>query len=346
MRPNMMAMADEKCREERWTGQRAAVLAGAGLTLVALLAAVAATMGGCAAGTERQCYVGADCPSGACRSDGTCEPPPSSNGGGGAGAQGGGGAGGAVGGGGQGPTGGGGSGGSSVCLPNDDGTIEQAEIPLAAGLDAKFETATDATVSTAGVSNPDGSRTWDYSGALPGDQPTLVATLPLAGMWFESSFPGASYAAELSSTSDLLGVFEIGSGELLLRGIVSPTGGLYRTELSYSPAVPVLDFPLTESKSWQITSNVTGLTVGVASAYTEQYAYEVDAHGDVVTPFGTFHVLRLRSTLTRTVGMLVTVVRSFLFVTECFGTVASVTSQDNESNVQFEDASEVRRLTP
>ena len=343
----MKAMADERCRETRWTGRRSALLAGAGLTLVALLGTVAPTAGGCAAGAERQCYVGADCASGACRSDGTCEPAPSSTGGGGSGAhsQGGGGAG-AQGGGGQGPTGGGGSGGSSVCVPNDDGTIEQAEIPLAAGLDAKFETATDVTVSTAGVTNPDGSRTWDYSGALAGDHLSLVETQPLAGKWFESSFPGASYAAELSSTSNLLGVFEIGTGELLLRGIVSPSGGLYRTELAYDPPVPVLDFPLTESKSWQITANVTGLTVGVVSAYTEQYAYQVDAHGDLVAPFGTFHVLRLQSTLTRTVGVMVTVVRSFLFVAECFGTVATVTSQDNESNVQFEDASEVRRLAP
>jgi hypothetical protein len=40
------------------------------------------------------------------------------------------------------------------------------------------------------------------------------------------------------------------------------------------------------------------------------------------------------------------VVRSFLFVAECFGTVATITSQDNETNEQFDQASEVRRLAP
>jgi len=322
----------------RWAG-RAALNA-------CLLAAAAAGSAGCASSSERECYVGADCPSGACRSDGTCAPVPATGGSGGTGLTGGGGAGGANGGGGQGPAGGGGSGGASLCTPNQDGTIEQAEIPLAAGLDAQFETATDATVSTAGVSNPDGSRTWDYAGALPGDHLTLVETQPLDGKWFAASFPGASYAAVLSSTSDLLGVFEIGAGELLLRGVVSPTGGSFRTELTYDPPVPVLDFPLTESKSWQITSNVTGYASGIWSIYTEQYGYEIDAHGTLVAPFGTFQVLRVRSTLTRTVGMMVTVVRSFLFVAECFGTVATITSHDNEPNEQFDSASEVRRLAP
>ena len=34
------------------------------------------------------------------------------------------------------------------------------------------------------------------------------------------------------------------------------------------------------------------------------------------------------------------------FVGECIGTVATIVSQDNESDVEFDTASEVRRLAP
>jgi len=41
---------------------------------------------------------------------------------------------------------------------------------------------------------------------------------------------------------------------------------------------------------------------------------------------------------------LVTVRRTFLFVSECFGVVAAVVSQDNELATEFTHAAELRRL--
>jgi hypothetical protein len=38
--------------------------------------------------------------------------------------------------------------------------------------------------------------------------------------------------------------------------------------------------------------------------------------------------------------------RQYVFVTECFGSVATVVSQPNETEIEFEDAAEVRRLSP
>jgi hypothetical protein len=64
------------------------------------------------------------------------------------------------------------------------------------------------------------------------------------------------------------------------------------------------------------------------------------------TPFSTFDVVRVKTVLTRTVGFVATVTRSQLFVTECFGTIATLTSQANELGSEYSDQAEVRRLSP
>ena len=72
----------------------------------------------------------------------------------------------------------------------------------------------------------------------------LVTTGPISGTWFEDVYPGASFTLRLSRRSPHLGVFEETEDALLLRGVVSPLDGVTRTELTFSPAVPVLRFPL------------------------------------------------------------------------------------------------------
>lgn len=303
---------------------------------------------GCHAASESadECERGSDCASGACN-DGRCVP---ATGGaaGAAGAPGGGaaGAGGAAGSGGA--SGGSPSGGfgGGFCSPNHDGVLDKSETPLAAGLNAKFLVSGPAQVASAGVAQGDGSRIWDFSGALSGDHLVLVETQKLDGKWFAAKFPGASYAARLSESSDLLGVFEIAATSLLLRGVVSPAGGLTKTELSYTPPVVVLDFPLKEGKTWSTSATVTGLAQGVLASYTEDYASSVDAHGTLKAPFGEFPVLRTRVVLTRKVGLVTTVVRSFLFGAECFGTVASLVAKDNVTTIEVSEATELRRLAP
>lgn len=219
-------------------------------------------------------------------------------------------------------------------------------MPLRAGLHATFEVAENAPVDTAGAMQPDGSRVWDLAKMLAGDHGMLVETQALAGQWFASAFGGATYTAKLSDTSDLLGVFELSDTQLLLRGVVSPMDGLTKTELTYNPPVVVLAFPLHDGASWQTTSNVSGVAQGVAVLYTEAYSSSVDAHGKLATPYGDFAVQRVNTGLVRTVGALVTTKRTFSFTAECFGTVATVTSKDDELQAEFTTAAEVSRLTP
>ena len=89
-----------------------------------------------------------------------------------------------------------------------------------------------------------------------------------------------------------------------------------------------------------------GQADGVISDYFEQYSSKVDAYGTIKVPYGTFNVLRVQTTLTRTVGVLVTLTQSLAWVAECFGPVAAASSQTDETSTEFTSAAEVRRLTP
>jgi hypothetical protein len=232
------------------------------------------------------------------------------------------------------------------CTPNKDGTITRDEVPIAAGLHATFRVASDEEVSTAGTATTGGTRVWDFSGALSSDTNVIIETQSLTGKWYAADFATATYASKLSETSTLLGVFQTGPGALEMLGVVSPDDGLTRTKLTYDTPVAVLSFPLKLDATWKTDAGVSGLASGVVSVYSESYESKVDAAGVLKTPLGAFDVLRVRVLLTRTVGLLVTTIRSFAFVTECYGTIATVTSGDNEANVEFTHAAELRRIAP
>lgn len=312
-------------------------------------------------GPQVDCRVGADCASGVCNSDGTCAPV-STGGGTGGGAMGGG-------------TGGGGASddagqpdagldagamdagadagtdaGTPVgCLPNRDGVVQRSEVFFQAGLRATYLVSGSASFDTAGTAMADGGRAWDLSGALSGDASRLVETRSLTGTWFEAEYPDGGYYTELGQGSDLLAVFSTTSDGLYLQGVVSPTDGLYSTRVRYSPWVKVLQFPLEAGASWSTTTSVSGRYLGViiATIQSETYQSQVDRAGDVKTPYATFPSLRVRTMMDRTINFVPTLsLRTFSWVTECFGTIATAQSQDNETTTEFTQVKEVRRLAP
>ena len=232
-----------------------------------------------------------------------------------------------------------------ICRPNHDGVITRQEVPLRAGLSATYSVATDVVeVSTAGEDNGDGTRTWDLSGMFRGDARVIVEARDPKGQWFSTDFPQATYMTQLSQSSALLGLFEITEEDLRLLGVASPEEGFYETNVSYDPAVRTLAFPLEVGKSWQDETSVTGKFNGAFVSYSEDYTSQVDARGTLKTPYGDFDVLRVRVELERTVGFLTTTTRTYLFVSECFGTVGTIVSEDDEDEVEFTAAAEVRRL--
>ena len=233
---------------------------------------------------------------------------------------------------------------TGLCRPDGDGVISRAEAPFGPGLMARYRTASDVGVDTAGADLGDGRRRWDLSSMLPGDHDLDVVTEPLDGRWFSDRYPGADYVARLGDETDLLGVFRITETQLELMGVVSPTEGAGRTELAYDPPVKVLVFPLELGARWSTEARVTGVAQGLAANFGDTYQSEVDARGELVTPFAPLEALRVRTTLTRTVGFSRTTVRQFSFAVECFGTAATIVSEDDETEVEFDRAAEIRRL--
>lgn len=236
---------------------------------------------------------------------------------------------------------------SALCTPNHDGQISLAELPLIAGRMANFRVSTSATFDTAGVANTDGSRSWDLSGQLAGDADHVIALASPAGAWWEPSFPGATYAAVLAQGSDLQGVFAVDANGVTLLGVVSPAAGAFRTELAYDPPAKILTLPFANGTTWSSTSTISGTAQGAITAYSEKYESRVDQVGTMKTPYGEFPVIRVATDLTRTAGLATLLTkRTFAWSAECFGSVATVSSQDFETGAEFNDPAEVRRLAP
>lgn len=236
---------------------------------------------------------------------------------------------------------------SGVCAPDHDGMVSLAELPLMAGKMATFRVALDATFDTAGTAGTGGTRRWDLTAQLAMDSDRPLALLSPTGTWWTSKFPTASYAAVLSAESDLLGVFKVDATQLVLLGVVSPEAGTFRTELAYDPPVKILALPISAAATWVSTSAVSGTAQGAFASYTERYASLVDLVGTMKTPYGEFPVVRVATDLTRSsFGATILTKRSFAWIAECFGSIATVQSQDNETSAEFTDPAEVRRLAP
>lgn len=317
------------------------------LRVAALVAAAGAFLGaaqGCDSSESPACRVGADCASGVCASNGVCV----ASTGGDAAAQQDGSTNADAGSETDAQTDGGSTSkdGAAGCAAARDGIITLADLPLAAGQKANFRAASSVDVDTVGVKNADGTRTWDLSGALAGDHAVVSELVSPKGTWYAADFASASYVTRLSDSSDLLGVFKLDSQALVLLGVVSPSDGVSRTNVAYTPSASILAFPIALDKSWSSEAQVSGFASGIFSAYTEKYESKADAKGEIKTPLGTFQVLRINTLLTRTVGFLTTKVRTFAFVAECYGTVARMRSRDNETEVEFTSAAEVDRMAP
>jgi len=278
-------------------------------------------------GSGPSCTEDADCPSRFCRADGTCAPVVDADAGPGADAL---------------P-----DAPSELCAPDHDGNVELAELPHTPGKMATYRVALDAAFDTAGTATTDGARRWDLTGQLANDVDRSLSLESPTGAWWSARFPDATYASLLAADADLLGVFRVEPAQLVLLGVVSPEAGTFRTELAYDPPAKILALPVTAGGAWSSTSTVSGTAQGAIVAYTERYSARVDQVGTMATPYGEFPVVRVATDLSRSsLGTPIGATRTFSWIAECFGPVATVRSQDFESETEFSDPAEVRRLAP
>jgi hypothetical protein len=240
------------------------------------------------------------------------------------------------------------------CQGNDDGIIQADELPWATGLAVPYRAnAEGSTVSVQpGGEEIEGVTTWDFTQA-PGGLSVELDLVDPEGSWFEAHFPGASYAAPLFAHElDILAVFEVHADRFEMLGLASreeqPAEG--QTLLVYDEPVEVYRFPLTFGDSWTVNASFRDAKLyGITNAGDEAYHFEVDARGDLLLPGFTMHdTLRLRVDVSQDFAVhsgenpLLSV--RHLYLRECFGELARITSLSGETEPEFTEASELRVL--
>lgn len=311
----------------------------AGVVVLSWGAALAAFPAGGCSDDDVQCHVEADCPDGQRCVLGECRPEVNGDGGVDGGVDSGVDA--SADAGADGSTDGGG-----VCDYVDDGIIERDEMIIEVGLGATYRVNQNAPVTVDLVGTQSGGEPlWDFTDTTPSDQSVVDELLPVAGTWFAGDFPDATYVARLDP--DTYGVFRVTAQALSLIGVASVAPD--ETLLTYDVPVDLLRFPIAVGDHYVINAVSSG-TYNWTPFWTVEETYDVtvDALGTVIVPPGaSFHALRIRTNLHQHIPNTFFSVDRILYVwvTECFGIVARITSTDDEPDNIFTQAAEYRRMT-
>ncbi|MDP3276560.1 MAG: hypothetical protein Q8Q09_15285 [Deltaproteobacteria bacterium] len=233
------------------------------------------------------------------------------------------------------------------CRGNNDGVISRDEVVFLPGAEARYRmnpSGVGVMVNPRGAMGPGGARVWDFT-STQGELHTLRLQL-VSGAWFESMFAGAQYAARLDPREPLLGVYRATDTAVELLGVAGETSA-QQTQLRYDVPVPLLRFPLAMGATWSATATtVNGQVDGVPVASRDRYDVTVDARGEVQLGVLTFRdALRVRVEVVQMFPAGPGRRRiQFLWMTECYGEVARMTSRDGEVDPDFTVATEFRRL--
>lgn len=238
-----------------------------------------------------------------------------------------------------------------ACMPNLDGTIDGAELPVGLGIPVRF------LVSPSGEERPvdvvglqQGTATaWDWSARAATDAAFTLQAQPLPGAWFADSFPGGGFIAPVDAAGTTIAVYSRTDAGIWLHGVASaePAPASGRTLLPYADPVLLYRFPIEPGQSWTSTGTVSnGEFNGYPWTAVDTYEVEVDAAGLLELPdlsFSQAHRLRTRVEVQPAFGY-PTSRRMVQFFFECFGEVARATSELNEPEEDFTTATEIRRL--
>jgi hypothetical protein len=231
---------------------------------------------------------------------------------------------------------------TATCTFNGDGTITRAEEPFTVGLGALF--AVNAPNTTVPVDNVPHNGIWDFSAAVSSEAKQFDQLVDPSGQWWAADFPTATYGERIDDGQQAFGVFRVSADKLEMLGVVSDQGGVSQTKLTYATPIVVLQFPMSVGTTWTSESDVSGTASGFAFFAHEKYIFAVGQRGTTKVPAASFDTLRLKMSYTQTYGALVTTRITYLHLAECYGSVARVRSQDNETSADFTQAAEYRRL--
>ena len=233
------------------------------------------------------------------------------------------------------------------CVPDLDGVLTAAELPVVLDQPLPVRISTDAAVDVAG--RGDGAaRRWDWSADDAGDRFVDQLAVALDDQWYAGDVPGGRFVLPFDDATDA--IYRADERGVDLLGLASrepaPAGG--RTLLPYATPVAVIRLPLAVGDRWTETATITGGTLrGLPYNGSDRYDLAADAAGELHLPYVRFTAaLRLRTTVTSTpaVGGGTTVVRQAAFLSECFGEIARATSRVGEPSDDFTTAATVRRF--
>jgi hypothetical protein len=231
-----------------------------------------------------------------------------------------------------------------LCPANNDGVLQRAEVLVSFDAALVYRApprGQQVPVELAGTME-DETLTWHFEAPVAGERVLEEQATSIEGTWFEEEFPSATHVAPLSEAHGYDGVYQLDDDALWLLGFVSQDDE--GTRVTYDPPVPLLRFPLAVGDTWTVTTTGSGWMSGFMFYDTEEYRLTADAAGVVVVPAGRFPVIRVRSEVTQTIGLLQTRRIAYSFMAECWGRVAQVASRDNERELEFEMATDYRRL--
>ena len=233
-----------------------------------------------------------------------------------------------------------------ACLPDLDGTLTAAEVPVVLDTPLDYYVGTGVTIDVAGDGSGD-TRRWDWSDERAAD--TIEATVAgaLGTRWYAGLFPGGQFVSPGAGGLD--GIYAKDDQGVYLLGLASPTDAApTKTVLRYTTPVAVLRFPLTEGARWTEVGTITGGTLnGLPYMGTDTYELGADARGELHLPYVRFvDALRVRVRVVSApaIGGVMTTRRQVGFWSECFGEVGRATSRANEPADDFTTADSQRRL--
>ncbi len=238
------------------------------------------------------------------------------------------------------------------CIPNLDGRIDAVEIQPALGIPVGLVVnppGTERAVNVVGTVI-DEQRVWDLSLDFADDGIARIEASALGDHWFADSFPAGEFAAPVDAAGNTLGVYTHDPDGLRLHGVASreeaPASG--QTLLVYTAPVLLYRFPIEAGSEHVSVGEVSGGTLlGLPYAGRDVYEVRVVGTGRLELPdlsFDQAHRVDTRVTVEPTVGA-PTSRRQVSWLFECFGEVARATSRPDETNPDFDVASELRRLS-
>jgi hypothetical protein len=242
-----------------------------------------------------------------------------------------------------------------ACQPNNDGVIEAHEMPFVSGVQARYRIAEgDLDVDVKGRVGDDGVRVWDFSRPDPETEPVamLGATSPV-GWWFADTFPGADLVGPLEPGGAFQTPITIDDDGVRALGFASSEADpqVGTTLAVYDDPVLLYPFPLEEGTRVQSTTRANDAELyGLPVAFDDSYDVEVTSRGTLRLPHLILeNTLRLTLRFERTLVVGDTRSVTHVFLHECLGEVARVSSQSvplaEDIPDEFETASQIRRLS-